>query len=256
MHGHSGSIGSFTLTSISALAHTSAAFGTSVPPAARYASSGNPDPSPAPCSTSTVCPSPTSDSTPAGTSATRFSAVLISLGTPTIMRSPFDVPRCTSHDSRETPSVLRLRVTSLRDAFVLRLLAFRPQPNHRQAFRIEEFGGVRRHLVFGEPGHSRQHLVEALIRLAVDREARQTIHPGGRTLQGEHQLSLRLLLRLGERVAAQPLARQLGVLLADRRDGLRLRLRLRADIHPRHPHLVIEARERVDRVGQAELFAD
>src|SRR6266566_1321282 len=93
MHGHWGSIGSFNLPTISALAHTSAAFGTSVPPAARYASSANPDPSPAPCSTSTLCPSPTSDSTPAGTSATRFSAVLISFGTPTIMSSPSYVVR-------------------------------------------------------------------------------------------------------------------------------------------------------------------
>src|SRR5256884_7015199 len=88
MHGHSGSIGSLTFTTISARPHTSAALGTSVPPAARYSSSANPEPSPAPCSTRTVCPSPTSDSTPAGTSATRFSAVLISLGTPTIMHAP------------------------------------------------------------------------------------------------------------------------------------------------------------------------
>jgi len=88
MHGHSGSIGSFTLTIISAFAQTSAALDARVAPAARYASSPKPEPSPAPCSTSTVCPSPTSDSTPAGTSATRFSAVLISLGTPTIMHSP------------------------------------------------------------------------------------------------------------------------------------------------------------------------
>src|SRR2546427_505249 len=93
MHGHSGSIGSFTLTTISALAHTSAGFGTSVAPAARYASSANPEPIPAPCSTSTLCPSPTSDSTPAGTNATRFSAVLISFGTPTIMPSPSYVVR-------------------------------------------------------------------------------------------------------------------------------------------------------------------
>src|SRR5213596_1346058 len=98
MHGHSGSIGSFTLTTISALAHTSAAFGTSVAPAARYASSANPEPTTAPCSTSTVCPSPTSDSTPAGTSATRCSAVFVSVGTPTIMRTPLYVVRRTTYD--------------------------------------------------------------------------------------------------------------------------------------------------------------
>src|SRR5437879_10401025 len=37
MHGRSGSIGSFTLTTISALAHTSAALGTSVPPVPKAA---------------------------------------------------------------------------------------------------------------------------------------------------------------------------------------------------------------------------
>src|ERR1051325_2259107 len=108
MHGHSGSIGSLTFTTISARAHTSAALGTSVAPTAPYVSSPKPPPpppppptrtprppphptpppSPAPCSTSTACPSPTNASTPAGTNATRFSAVLISLGTPTIMISP------------------------------------------------------------------------------------------------------------------------------------------------------------------------
>src|SRR5207244_7381538 len=69
-----------------------------------------------------------------------------------------------------------------------------------------------------------QHLVETLIRLTVHRKARQTIHPCRRTLQREHQLSLRLLLGLGERVAAQPLARELGILGANRRGGLRRRL--------------------------------
>src|SRR5689334_12428250 len=88
MQGHSGSIGSLTLTIISAFAQTSPALGTSVPPVSRYASSPKPEPRPAPCSTNTVCPSPTSDSTPAGTRATRFSAVLISFGTPTIMLEP------------------------------------------------------------------------------------------------------------------------------------------------------------------------
>src|SRR5438105_4760907 len=132
MHGHSGSIGSFTLTTISALAHTSAAFGTSVPPAVRYASSANPDPIPAPCSTSTLCPSPTSDSTPAGTSATRCSAVLISFGTPTIMPAP-----------------RRSCLTSLCYVFVLRLCAtpsFFPEPHDRLPLRREEFRRDARHL--------------------------------------------------------------------------------------------------------------
>src|SRR5207244_4481742 len=194
MHGHSGSIGSFTLTTISALAHTSAALGTSVPPATRYASSANPEPIPAPCSTSTLCPSPTSDSTPAGTNAIRCSAVLISFGTPTIIAAPSSSARRRARSSR---------VNS---------------------------------------------------RLAVDRKTGQTIHPGGRTLQGQHQLPLRLLFRLGKRLSAEPGAGELGVLLADRRRGLGCGLGLRADVHPRDTHLPVEARERVDRVGQPQLF--
>src|SRR2546429_334356 len=138
-----------------------------------------------------------------------------------------------------------------------RLLVFAfAEPDHRLPRRIEEFRRDGGDLVFRQPGYRRQHLVEALIRLAVHRKARQTIHPCCRTLQREHQLSLRLLLRLGERVSAQPLARQLGVLLAMRAGGLRRRLRLGADVHARHPHLAIEARERVNRVGEPQLLAD
>src|SRR5437764_830201 len=139
---------------------------------------------------------------PAGTSATRFSAVLISLGTPTIMHAP---------------------------SYVLapRLLVFAfAEPDHRLPRRIEEFRRDGGDLVFRQPGYRRQHLVEALIRLAVHRKARQTIHPCCRTLQREHQLSLRLLLRLGERVSAQPLGRPLAVLLPDLRRRQRRRYRL------------------------------
>src|SRR6266705_2322526 len=238
MHGHSGSIGSFTLTTISALAQTSAALGTSVPPATRYASSANPEPIPAPCSTSTLCPSPTSDSTPAGTNATRCSAVLISLGTPTIMLAP-----------------RRSCVTSLWYVFVLRRSVF-PKPNHRLSFRCKEF---RRHIgnfFFGKPSHRRQHLIQALVRLAVNRKTGQTIQPRGRTLQGQHQLPLRLLFHNGERLSGEPGADELGILLADRRRGLGRRLGLRADVHPGDAHLPVEARERVDGVGQPQLFPD
>src|SRR5712671_48815 len=84
MRPHSGSIGSFTFRISSALDHTASAEGAISAPTERYASSLKPDPSPAPCSISTVWPSLTSDSAPAGTSATRCSAVLISFGTPTI----------------------------------------------------------------------------------------------------------------------------------------------------------------------------
>src|SRR5881628_174545 len=242
MHDHSGSIGSFTLITISALAHTSAGFGTSVAPAARYASSANPEPRPAPCSTSTLCPSPTSDSAPAGTSATRCSAVLISFGTPTIMLAP-----------------RRSCVTSLCYVFVLRLCAtslFFPKPNHGLTLRIEEFGGDRRHLFFGKPRHRRQHLVQALIRLAVHRKTGQTIHPRGRTLQRQHQLALCLLLRLGERLPRKARTRKLGVLFTDRRRCLRGGLGLRADIDTGNAHLPVEAREGINRISEPQLLPD
>src|SRR5438876_9080609 len=67
----------------------------------------------------------------------------------------------------------------------------RSQPDHRLPLGREEFGGDGRHLVRGQRSDGRDHLVEALIRLPVDREARQTIHPGGRALQRQHQLALR-----------------------------------------------------------------
>src|SRR5690242_13545963 len=237
MHGHSGSIGSFTFTTISALAHTSAALGTSVPPAARYASSANPEPSPAPCSTSTLCPSPTSDSTPAGTSATRCSAVLISLGTPTIMPSPSYVVRRYVVRELVCHDVQRSVVAS----YIVRLsLSVGPQPDDSLALGIKELRRHARHLFFRKPPHRRQHLIQALVRLAVDRKTGQTIHPGGRTLQGQHQLPLRLLFRLGQRISGESRAGELGVFLADRRRGLRRCLGLRADVHPRDTHLPVE----------------
>src|SRR5712692_40949 len=84
-NGHSDSTGSFTLRIISALAHRSDALGTMVAPARSKASSPNPLPTPAARSTRTLCPSATSVSAPAGTSATRFSFALISFGTPMII---------------------------------------------------------------------------------------------------------------------------------------------------------------------------
>ncbi len=85
MRGHSTSIGSFTFMIISARCHTSSAVARICAPAATYVSSANPLPMPAPCSSSTVCPWLTSASAPAGASATRFSFVLISFGTPMSM---------------------------------------------------------------------------------------------------------------------------------------------------------------------------
>ena len=74
-----------TLKIISARFHTSSAEARIEAPAPVYSESAIPDPTPAPASTTTLWPAAVSDRTPAGTSATRFSLSLISLGSPTIM---------------------------------------------------------------------------------------------------------------------------------------------------------------------------
>src|ERR1700694_474334 len=67
---------------ISASRHTASASGPILAPTDAYAETGKPLPSPAPFSIITVWPPEISDSAPAGTSATRFSFVFISFGTP------------------------------------------------------------------------------------------------------------------------------------------------------------------------------
>src|SRR5436305_13450387 len=84
MRGYSGSIGSLTLTIISASAHTSSAEGMMVAPARSYRESSKPEPSPALRSTIQRCPASVSARTPAGVSPTRYSLSLISLRSPTI----------------------------------------------------------------------------------------------------------------------------------------------------------------------------
>src|SRR5205814_3067174 len=85
-------IGSFTLSTSSALAHSASA-AVSVAPTVAYSSSRIPLPAPAPASTSTVWPRSTSARTPAGVSATRCSPGLISLGAPTITRLSYRTTR-------------------------------------------------------------------------------------------------------------------------------------------------------------------
>src|SRR5579863_4882076 len=74
--------GSFTFTIKSAVANASATLSTTTAPAARYESSAMPMPAAALCSTVTLWPCNTSSRAPAGVRPTRYSCVLISLGTP------------------------------------------------------------------------------------------------------------------------------------------------------------------------------
>src|SRR4051812_16477301 len=74
---------------MSASPNTLAASGTMRAPWASYWGSSIADPSPAPAWTRTSWPCSTSSRTPAGVSATRYSSVLISVGTPTFTLDPF-----------------------------------------------------------------------------------------------------------------------------------------------------------------------
>src|SRR6478672_11190731 len=78
---YSGSIGSLNLSTRSASPQASSTE-TILAPARSYCSSGNAPPSPALVSTRTSCPRWISSRAPAGVRATRYSSVLISLGTP------------------------------------------------------------------------------------------------------------------------------------------------------------------------------
>src|SRR3954449_8813653 len=81
--------GSLTLTTMSASPKTACASGRTRAPCEVYSSSAIAEPSPAPACTTTSWPCSASSRTPAGVSATRYSSVLISVGTPTFKARSF-----------------------------------------------------------------------------------------------------------------------------------------------------------------------
>src|SRR5262249_15002426 len=85
MRPNSSASGSFTLTIISARFQTSSREAIICAPAFLNSSSVTPEPTPAPACTSTVWPRLVRMRTPAGIMPTRYSRVLISVGTPMIM---------------------------------------------------------------------------------------------------------------------------------------------------------------------------
>src|SRR5512134_2145183 len=64
-------------------------------------------------------------------------------------------------------------------------LTFRPQPHHRLPFRREEFGRDLRHLVAADGVDLRQDRVHGPVRLAVQAEAGEAVHPADRALERE-----------------------------------------------------------------------
>jgi len=88
MREYSCSIGSLTLSSSSASAHTLSAVVTISAPAALKSLSEMAEPSPAPAWMITSWPRRVSSATPAGVMATRNSLFLTSVGTPTSMVAP------------------------------------------------------------------------------------------------------------------------------------------------------------------------
>src|SRR5688500_3010454 len=166
MRGYSRAIGSLTFMSISAFAQTSAAVGTMRAPNASYCASSNPLPSPAVCSISTVCPLLTRASAPPGVSATRFSFVLISLGTPTIMS-------------------------------VLSVFA-RPETDRYLVVRIEVLGRKRGNVIECYSIDAPDHLVNREVRLVVQRGACQAVEAAARAFERQNDLPLYLALHVAQ----------------------------------------------------------
>src|SRR5688572_24401646 len=161
MCGHSCAIGSFTFMIMSARFQTSAAVSTICAPKLVYRLSSKPLPAPAFFSTSTVCPALTSASAPPGTSAMRFSFVLISLGTPMIMiysRCYFRSPHPPHYS---TTPLLPYSLWS--------------QPQHDLLFRIEILRGQRIDIVVRDRVDSLHQLIDRQIRLIVQCRARQSV---------------------------------------------------------------------------------
>src|SRR5687768_9637202 len=210
---------------MSARAQTSSAVARIVPPAATYAWSVKPLPTPAPSSTNTWCPAATSASVPAGTSATRFSLVLISLGTPISMR-----------------------------AFSLRAL-LRTESGEGLPVRREELGRDAGDIVPCDGSDLGEHFVQRAVPVSVQHESRQAPHATDGALQRQHDLPLQLLLAIGELVGRQPVLGEPAVLGKDRLDRLVGSGRLGSHIHAELARALEEMLVGIDGVGEAELLA-
>src|SRR5687767_9101734 len=208
---------------MSARFHTSAAVSAICAPKRVYVSSSNPLPAPAFFSISTVCPACFNASAPPGTSATRFSLVLISFGTPMIM------------------SPLRL---------------FRPQPNHRLFVRIEVLPSQLRGLLQRnrfDPTHNFFHCQKVLV---VECGARQAMQPAAAGLQRENDLAFELPLDVVQLVGRQPIPRELGVFLTNYIDRAIRPLVPRTDVHAAGSSQLLERLKAEHGIGEAELFPD
>src|SRR5690242_15417685 len=235
MRGHSTLIGSFTLRIMSASFHVASASGAIVPPAFTYSSSGKPLPSPAPFSIRTVCPSATNASQPAGTSATRFSFVLISFGTPIRMND-------SGWSSGERARARRLRCGT-------------ETQNGLTAGRIK-FGAHLRDGLRGGSIDERQRLLERTIWLVVQRDASRAVHPRRHAFQRQRHLPLQLALPGAHLLLRERVLGQLVQLLGNRLLRTRRGLRRCADVHARHAGVRMEALERVHGIRERQLLAD
>src|SRR5260370_25898665 len=103
---------------------------------------------------------------------------------------------CGGRGFRGSPPTWALSVRRRSSPLRLGALRVGPEPDHGLACGIEEFGRHLPDLVRREALDDREQVIETAIGLAVQRRARPTIHPRGRTLQTEHPLAHRLPLRL------------------------------------------------------------
>src|SRR5690348_4773085 len=234
IRGHSGAIGSLTFMMMSAAFHTASASGAMRAPAFTYRSSQKPLPSPAPFSMCTVWPAATSASAPAGTSATRFSLVLISFGTPMFMLS------------RNGQKLRRLRS----------LGGSRTEAHDGLRRRREVFAAHGRDVLGGNRINCGKDFIERLVRLIVQRHARSTIHSRRHTFQRERDLPLELALPAAQLLLGQPFVREARQLVSNRLGRTAGGLGRRADVHAVHARLRVERVEGVHRVGEPQLLAD
>src|SRR5207248_5192113 len=101
-----------------------------------------------------------------------------------------------------------------------------------------------------------QHLVERPVRLSIQLYASGSVHPRTRALQRECNLAIELAFSSGQVVFAEAGCRNLFKLFIDCVDGSPCRLRGGADINAMHSGVQVKRLERVNRVGEAELFTN
>src|SRR5678816_3236303 len=240
---HSRSIGSFTFMIISLSRQTAAASGAILAPTAVNTSSEKPLPNPAPVSTRTECPAAISASAPAGTSAIRFSFVLISFGTPI-----FIVRKSGGEE---------LAVTLLRWKLIgpTSFCALRAETHDGHARRIEVDARHPRNVIDGNGVDEREDFVERAKGFVVQLHGRGAVHPRRDAFQRQRNLSLELLSAHRDFVGREAVVDDRLKLGADRIERGAGRFGSSRDVHAVHTAVGVKRLVGVHRIRQAQILA-